>query len=142
MIAVDTNVLVYAHRRAVPEHRRARAALERAANDSAGWGISLPVLGEFWSIVTHPRAVGGASTVTQAAAFIRGLVAKGEMRIWVPGAGFAEYLVQRAVNMSVSAARIFDLQIALIAANSGAREIWTHDLNFVRVPEIRIRDPL
>jgi predicted nucleic acid-binding protein len=74
VIALDTNLLVYAHRRAVPEHRRARLALERAANDRAGWGISLPVLGEFWSIVTHPKAAGGPSTVAQAASFIRVLV--------------------------------------------------------------------
>src|SRR5271168_3331979 len=133
---------MYAHRSAVPEHRRARAALERAANDTDGWGISLPVLAEFWSIVTHPKALGGPSTVEQAASFIRALIATAEMKIWVPGAGFAEHFLQRAVNMSVSSARIFDLQIALIAADAGAREIWTHDLNFVRVPGIRVRDPL
>jgi hypothetical protein len=60
----------------------------------------------------------------------------------MPGAGFADDIMQRAVNLSVSGARIFDLQIALIAADHGAREIWTHDLNFVRLPGIRIRDPL
>ena len=142
MIAVDTNLLVYAHRSAVPEHRRAREALERAADDLSGWGISLPVLGEFWSIVTHPKALGEPSTVARAAAFIRALVTTGEMQIWLPGAGFAEDFLRRAVSMSVGGARIFDLQIALIAANSGAREIWTHDVNFVRVPGIRIHDPL
>ena len=142
LIAVDTNVLVYAHRSAVPEHRRARAALERAANDADGWGISWPVIGEFWSIVTHPKSAGGPSTVAQASSFIRVLIENAEMKIWLPGVGFADDFLQRAVKMSVSGARIFDLQIALIAANSGAREIWTHDLNFVRVPGIRIRDPL
>ena len=64
------------------------------------------------------------------------------MRIWTPRGGFAESLLQRAANLSVSGVRIFDLQIALIAADYGAREIWTHDLNFVRLPGIRIRDPL
>ena len=142
MIAVDTNLLVYAHRSAVPEHRRARQALERAANDTGGWGISIPVLAEFWSIVTHPKAAGGPSTAARAASFIRVLATEGEMRIWTPGPGFAEYLLQRAISMSVSGARIFDLQIALIAAHYGAREIWTHDANFVRLPGIRIRDPL
>ena len=141
MIAVDTNVLVCAHRSAVPEHRRAREALERAADDSSGWGISL-LLVELRSIVIHPKALGGPSTVARAAALIRALVTTGEMQIWLPGAGFAEDFLQRAVSMSVGGARIFDLQIALIAANSGAREIWTHDVNFVRVPGIRIHDPL
>jgi toxin-antitoxin system PIN domain toxin len=142
VIAVDTNLLVYAHRSAVPEHRQAREALVRAANDGAGWGISFPVLGEFWGIVTHPKAVGGPSTAAQAASFIRALVTQGEMRIWTPGPGFPDHFLQRAVKMSVSGARIFDLQIALIAADNGARELWTHDLNFVPLPGIKIRDPL
>lgn len=107
MIAVDTNLLVYAHRSAVPEHRRARQALERAANHDAGWGISLPVLDEFWSIVTHPKAVGGPSTPTQAASFIRALAAQGEMRIWTPGVDFAEYFLEQAVKTSATGARIF-----------------------------------
>jgi predicted nucleic acid-binding protein len=92
VIAVDTNLLVYAHRSAVPEHRRAREALARAANDTAGWGISLQVLGEFWSIVTHPKASGGPSTAVQAASFIRVLIRDGEMRIWTPGGNFADQL--------------------------------------------------
>ena len=100
------------------------------------------MIGEFWSIVTHPKSAGGPSTVAQASSFIRVLIENAEMKIWLPGVGFADDFLQRAVKMSVSGARIFDLQIALIAANSGAREIWTHDLNFVRVPGIRIRDPL
>ena len=142
MIALDTNLLVYAHRSAVPEHRRALQALERAANDSAGWGISLPVLGEFWSIVTHPKAVGGPSTPTQTASFIRALATQGQMRVWAPGVDFAEYFLEQAVRTSAYGARIFDLQIALIAASNGACELWTHDVNFVRLPGIRIHDPL
>ena len=77
-----------------------------------------------------------------AASFVRVLVREAEMRIWTPGVGFAEDLLQHAANLSVRGARIFDLQIALIATAHGAREIWTHDLNFVRVPGIRVRDPL
>jgi len=125
VIAIDTNLLVYAHRSAVPEHRSARQALERAANDSEGWGISLPVIGEFWSIVTHPNAAGGPSSTTQAASFIRALVTEGEMMIWMPRADFAGNFLERATRMSVSGPRIFDLQIALIAVEHGAREIWT-----------------
>jgi predicted nucleic acid-binding protein len=141
-VTVRGGLPVYAHRAAVPEHRRARDALQQAANDHAGWGISLPVVAEFWSIVTHPLATGRPSTPAEAASFIRTLMKEGELRIWLPGAGFAEQLLLRAVELSVNRARIFDLQIALIAAAAGAREIWTHDANFVRVPGIKLRDPL
>jgi hypothetical protein len=40
VIAVDTNLLVYAHRAATREHRRARAAIALAAGSGAGWGIA------------------------------------------------------------------------------------------------------
>lgn len=48
MIAVDTNLLVYAHRSAVPEHARARRAIENAVDDPHGWGISIANVAEFW----------------------------------------------------------------------------------------------
>ena len=38
--------------------------------------------------------------------------------------------------------RLFDLQIALTAVENGAREIWTHDRNFLSLPGLRVRDPL
>ena len=59
MIALDTNLLVYAHRSAVAEHRSARQAIVRARTSSGGWGFSLPFVGEFWSVVTHPTAAAG-----------------------------------------------------------------------------------
>ena len=62
MIAVDTNLLVYAHRGGLPEHRAARAALEQVAASSSGWGIPQTCTAEFWSIVTHPASTGRPST--------------------------------------------------------------------------------
>jgi hypothetical protein len=50
MIAIDTNLLVYAHRARTPEHARARKAIERAAADDAGWGIAAASLTEFWAV--------------------------------------------------------------------------------------------
>jgi hypothetical protein len=44
--------------------------------------------------------------------------------------------------LSVSGGRILGLQIALIDADPGATEIWTHDSNFIRIPGMRVHDPL
>ncbi len=142
MIALDTNLLLYAHRSATPEHRRAQIALERAAEDASGWGISVPVLGEFWSIVTSAKASGRASTALEAASFVRALIDEGGMKVWMPTANFATSLLEHATQLLISGVKIFDLQIGLIALLNGAREIWTHDIDFVRVPGIKIYDPL
>jgi hypothetical protein len=141
MTAIDSNILVYAHRSATPEHRKAQKAIERATADLSQWGISLASLAEFWSIVTHPASAGGPSTGAQAAEFIRSLVEAGA-QIWLPGLGFAQRLMQVAVDLEVAGPRIFDLQIALTASDNGATEIWTHDHNFLTIPGLRVQDPL
>jgi toxin-antitoxin system PIN domain toxin len=141
VIAVDTNVLVYAHRAGMPQHRAARRALERAANDEAGWGIALGSVAEFWSVVTHPASTGRPSSPAEASAFLQSLLLTGGAQLWQPGAGFADRLLTVAAERAVRGPRIFDLQIALTVVENGAREIWTHDAGFLSLPGLRIRDP-
>jgi predicted nucleic acid-binding protein len=141
MIALDTNLLIYAHRSRTPEHARARKAIERAAADAGGWGIAAPSLAEFWAIATHPAADGRPSTPGQAAAFVGALVKAGA-QIWLPGPGFGDRLMQIAADLAIVGARVFDLQIALTAFEGGATDLWTHDARFVKVPGLRLHDPL
>jgi toxin-antitoxin system PIN domain toxin len=142
VIAIDTNLLVYAHRSATPEHRAAQAAIEAACNSSGGCGIAAPSVAEFYSVVTHPAARGRPSTPRQAAAFLRALQVDGGVAVWGPGPRFAARLLQTAGDLEVHGVRIFDLQIALCALDGGASELWTHDGAFVKVPGLRLRDPL
>ena len=141
MIAIDTNLLVYAHRARTSEHARARKAIERAAAGDAGWGIAAPSLTEFWAIATHPASEGRPSTPSQAAAFVGALVKAGA-QIWLPGPGFGDRLLQVATDLHVVGARVFDLQIALTAFEGGATDLWTHDARFVTIPGLRLDDPL
>ncbi len=141
MIALDTNLLVYAHRSAAPEHRVARRAISRASASSVGWGVSLQVVGEFWCVVTHPAAQGRSSTPGEARRFMASLAVAGA-EIWMPGAGFATRLAQMAVEVSVAGPRIFDLQIALTAFEGGATQLWTADRRFVSVPGLSVVHPI
>ena len=141
MIAVDTHLLVYAHRRGLTQHRAAQRVIERASNDPRGWGISIQSVGEFWSVVTHPAAAGRPSSLRRATAFLRNLREQGGMQVWTPGVGFDDRLLQLAVDLDVSGPRIFDLQIALTAFEHGAAELWTHDRSFVKVPGLRLVHP-
>ena len=141
MIAVDTNLLVYAHRSSLPEHGSAREALERASADRRGWGIALATVAEFWSVVTHPAAA-RPSTSEEATAFLTALKADGDMQVWTPGPGFDDRLLQLASDLPVTGARVFDLQIALTVFEHGASEFWTHDHRFAKIPGLRVLDPL
>jgi len=141
VIALDTNLLVYAHRARTPQHARARRAIERAAAYPRGWGFAVSVLPEFWSVVTHSAAEIRPSTPAQAAAFVRALTDAGAA-VWLPGPGFGDRLLQTAAALGVSGPRMFDLQIALAAFEGGATEIWTHDAAFATIPGLPLRDPL
>ena len=136
MIALDTNLLVYAHRSATAEHKAARAAIERATA-SDGWGFAAPVVAEFWGVVTHPSASGRPSTPEEARLFLMALADAGA-QVWSPGAGFGLRLAQLAADLHVSGNRVFDLQIALCAFEGGARELWSHDARFVTIPGLRL----
>ena len=142
MIAIDTNLLVYAQRRHAVEHRAAQRAIERASADPRGWGIPLPCIAEFWSVVTHPAISGGPSPARDVRGFLQSLVLNGGASIWTPGAGFGERLIQLAADMKIAGARVFDLQIALTALENSATELWSHNRGFAGLPGLLLRDPL
>lgn len=141
MIALDSNILIYAHRSGVPEHRAAIRAIEDVAGHAGGWGIAFPCIAEFWAVVTHPASSGRPSTPHEAQSFLDNLVAAGA-KILYPRTGAVARLSKLAVRLEVRGPRIFDLLIGLTCQEDGAREIWSHDRNFVTVPGLVVNDPL
>ena len=55
MIAVDTNILVYAHRRDLPQHAPALQAIQRLVADGRTWAVPWPCIHEFLAVVTNPQ---------------------------------------------------------------------------------------
>ena len=141
MIALDTNLLVYAHRSALPEHQRARHAIEKASGNRKGWAIPAFCIAEFWAVVTHPSSSGRPSRPEEAKAFLSELCAAGA-KVLQPRDGFMDRLTRLACDLRVQGPRIFDLQIALVSFEAGATEIWTHDRHFVTLPGLPAKDPL
>jgi hypothetical protein len=141
MIALDTNLLVYAHRSGLPENRPAQRAVEKARGNPKGWAIPAFCAAEFWAIVTHPSGLPRPSQAEEARAFLAELCAAGA-KILYPRDGFMERLAQIAGGLKIQGPRIFDLQIALVSFEGGASEIWTHDRRFVSLPGLPARDPL
>ena len=68
MIAVDTNILVYSHRRDSLWHDGASRCVRELAEGRAAWAISWPRLHEFLAIVTHPRIYSPPTNVAAALA--------------------------------------------------------------------------
>ena len=142
MIAIDTNLLVYAHRNRTPEHRSAVAAIERAVALLQRLGDRTPL---DWRILErrYPPELPTAPIDTRGCPG----VSRHPPRDWPGGdvgsrSGFGERLISAATSLGVSGARIFDLQIALLAFEGGATELWSHDANFMSLPGLPVHDPL
>lgn len=142
MIAIDTNILVYAHRRDSPFHSAAKAAVTSLAEGRESWGLPWPCLHEFVAIVTHPRIYAPPSSLDQAV---------GQVDSWLQSPGVVllgeagEYWVMlRSVVMSarVVGPRIHDARIAALCRHHGVRELWSADRDFSRFTGLTIRNPL
>ena len=69
MIPPDVNVLVYAHRRDIPDHEAWRDWLETQVNSDAAYGPSDLVLNGFLRVVTHPKAFRTPTPLAEAMVF-------------------------------------------------------------------------
>jgi len=52
MIALDTNILVYAHRRDMPQHTLALRAMQRLVAEDRTWAVPWPCIHEFLAAVS------------------------------------------------------------------------------------------
>lgn len=142
MIAVDTNILVYAHRQDSSHHREAFAALERLAEGGGSWAIPWPCIHEFLAIVTHPRIYrppSGMGTATDAVADLlstAGVLPLAETR------DHASLLTSLLIGGSVAGPKVHDARIAAICLGHGITELWTADRDFSYFPELRTLNPL
>ena len=141
MIVLDTNLLIYAHREETQEHGLAKKAIEEAFT-SQSTAITVFSLAEFWSIVTHPLAKRRVSTPKEAQSFIDALLQDGPLQVLKPGLNFEKKLMQPAQELNIQGVRIFDLQIAVLALEHGAKQLWTHDKNFIKLPGLKVHDPI
>lgn len=138
MIAVDTNVLVYAHREEAPEHAASLRALKALAEGAVAWALPVFVLGEFMRVVTHPRMTPPTST-TDAVAVIDRLLESPSLRLLSPGPAHWSILKAISAQAAVRGSLFVDAQIAAICLEHGATTILTEDRDFRRFEGITVR---
>ena len=142
MIAVDTNVLVYAHRADSPFHERARSALETLAAGARPWAIPWPCAHEFFAIVTHPRIYKTATPPETAFAQLRLLQTLAKLAFITENDDHLERLAPLALAAKVQGGAIHDARIAAICLSHGVAELWSADRDFSRFPSLAVRNPL
>ncbi len=142
MIAVDTNILVYAHRPEMPFHDRAREVLDTAVMEPEPLAVPWPCVHEFLAVVTHPRIFREPTPIDMALDALRGLQQSLDGGFLGEGDGYLEMLDTLARPARLQGPVIHDARIAAICVYHGVRELWSADRDFSLFTTIRVRNPL
>jgi len=139
MIAVDTNVLIYAHRAETDLHAVAARELVLLAEGTAAWGLPVFCVGEFIRVVTHRRILNPPSTLPQAVSFLERVRASPSCRIVRPGPDFVSLLTAASLAAGARGNLVFDAQIVALCREHGISTILTNDRDFRRFEDPRVR---
>ncbi len=143
MIAYDTNLLVYAHRRESPFHDRARKAVTQTAEGTEPWALLWPCLHEFLGVVTNPRIFKTPTPMGQALAAVRGWAQSPSAILLSEDAeGYLEVLSRLCIAGKLQGARVHDARIAALAIHHGLTALRSADRDFSRFPELKVENPL
>ena len=139
MIAVDTNVLVYAHRVETDLHAVAVAELVGLGEGEDLWALPVFCITEFLRVVTHRRVFNPPSTTVEAFDFIKSLVASPTCVVVRPEAAYIEYFEAVVRQADARGNLIFDAQIAALCREHGISMILTQDHDFKRFDGLQVK---
>jgi toxin-antitoxin system PIN domain toxin len=142
VIALDTNLLVYAHREDSEFHEAAKGVVESLRHRAAPWAIPWPCLHEFIAIATHPGIYQPASTLAEALGFVDALCAAAQLHLLAESPGYFEKLRALATAARLKGPRIHDARVAALCLHHGVRELWSADRDFSAFPQIKVHNPL
>ena len=142
MIAVDTNILVYAHRREARTGAAAHALMVELAEGDRPWAIPWPCCYEFLSVVTNRRIwKDDATSPDHAWRQFRAWAASPSNRMIGETGDFVDLLSRFAGRPRVTGGIVHDARIAAICVAHGVEALLTRDRDFSLFPELKTLDP-
>lgn len=141
MTAVDTNVLVHAHRPDSPHHKAAAMAVKRLAEGSAPWAIPWPCVHEFLSVSTNPRIFKPPSPPEIAIRQVEIWLESPTLLLLTESPGYWDELRTAFLRGRLAGAQVHGARIHAICRACGVRELWSADRDFSRMRGLAIVNP-
>jgi uncharacterized protein len=142
LIAVDTNILVYAHREDSPFHEPAERRIAELAEGTATWSIPWPCVHEFLAIVTHPRIYAPPTPLPRALDQVDAWLASPTLVLLAESADHWPALRALLARGRIAGAQVHDARIVALCQQHGVRELWSADRDFNRFPGLQLVNPL
>ena len=142
MIAIDTNVLVYAHRKEARAGDMAFAIMTELSEGDSPWAIPWPCCYEFLSIVTNRRIWKDSATHPDHAwRQFQAWAGSPSSRMIGETDDFARTLGRFVQRAHVVGGVVHDARIAALCVAHGIDTLLTRDRDFSLFPELCTRDP-
>lgn len=138
MRAVDTNILIHAHREEMAKHLEAAALIRQLAEGELPWGIPVFCLSEFLRVVTHHRVFNPPTPLPEALSAVESLLQSPTVHLLLPGERFWTIFTRLSLQGQVSGNLVFDAQIAALCLERGIETLITEDRDFSRFEDIQI----
>ncbi len=142
MIAVDTNLLVYAHREDAPWHDAAYARIRELAEGRPAWAIPWSCLHEFLAIVTHPRIYAPPTPLAVAVDQVEAWLESPSLTLLAESEIYWPALRTALQEGRIAGPLVHDARVAALCRLHGVRELWSADRDFSRFPGLPVRNPL
>lgn len=142
MIAVDTNLLVYAHREDSPFHKPAFDRVAELAMGPAGWAIPWPCVHEFLAIVTHPQIYSPPTPLPSALDQVDAWVESPSLVLLAESTAHWPTLRVLLLEGRIAGPQVHDARVVALCRQHGVRELWSADRDFSRFPGLSVVNPL
>ena len=142
MIAVDTNILVYAHRADAPFHDAAQRAIRDLVEENRLWALPWPCIHEFLAKVTHARIFKNPTPLERAIDQVVEWLRCPSARTIGEPEGYLGTFSNLVLEAQVVGAKIHDARIAALCLAHGVDELWSADRDFSRFAMVPVRNPL
>jgi uncharacterized protein len=141
VIAIDTNILIYARRSELPHHRQARSLVFSLAEGRSPWALPWPCAYEFLKTVTHPRIFRRPTPLQDAVEDLESLLDSPSLVMLGQGPGHRQRLRRMVLGGAATGATVHDAHIAALALEHGVTELLSADRDLARFPGLRVRNP-
>ena len=142
MIAVDTNILVYAHREESPFHEIAFRRVAALAEGTATWAIPWPCVHEFLAIVTHPRIYAPPTPLPRALDQVDAWLESPTVTLLAEATTHWPTLRALLAAGRIAGGQVHDGRVAALCRDHGVRALWSADRDFGRFAGITVVNPL
>jgi hypothetical protein len=139
--AVDVNVLLYASDESNRFHSRALELLDRLAKGPDLLYIFWPVAMGYLRMATHPAIFPRPLSPENALHNVEQLIGLPHARTAGEAEDFWDLYLAATEGLVVRGNLVPDAHLVALMRQSGVATLWTHDRDFNKFEQVRVRDP-